>query len=60
MSLTDIIVLIVVLGVFIGLTIFLIVKYKSNPCYGCSFSKKNKTSKILKAYYKKYGKKKKD
>ena len=54
MSLTDIIVLIIVLSLFLGITIFLIVKYKNNPCYGCSFSKKGRKNRLLKAYYKKY------
>lgn len=58
MSLTDIIVLIIVLSLFIGITIFLIVKYKNNPCYGCSFSKKGRKNRLLKAYYKKYKKNK--
>ena len=34
MSLTDIIVLIIVLSLFLGITIFLIGKYNNNPCYG--------------------------
>ena len=54
MSLTDIIVLIIVLSLFLGITIFLIVKYKNNPCYGCYFSKKGRKNRLLKAYYKKY------
>ena len=58
MSLTDIIVLIIVLSLFLGITIFLIVKYKNNPCYGCSLSKKGRKNRLLKAYYKKYKKNK--
>ena len=58
MSLTDIIVLIIVLSLFLGITIFLIVKYKYNPCYGCYFSKKGRKNRLLKAYYKKYKKNK--
>ena len=46
MSLTDIIVLIIVLSLFLGITIFLIVKYKNNPCYGCSFSKKGRKNRL--------------
>lgn len=58
MSPIDIVILILVLSLFIGLTIFLIIKYKNNPCYGCSFSKKGNKNRLLKAYYKKYGKNK--
>ena len=36
----------------------IICRYKNNPCYGCSFSKKGRKNRLLKAYYKKYKKNK--